>query len=137
MAEESPIKIVGDALFKNKKDWFNISDETKGLALFVFNQRLSRYYPKQAQLLNNKNINKASAMDAWFYHLKDVRYIPTLWSKSDGKKKEKEVISKKDKEFLRIKLDLHEDDLDFLITNHLDEILDELKWYKEQQKNMK
>ena len=134
MAEQSPIKIIGDALFKNKKDWFNISDETKSLALFVFNQRLSKHFPKQAQLLNNKNVNKASAMDAWFYHLKDTRYMPTLWSKSDGKKKEKDIISKKDKAFLREKLDLHEDDLEFLITNDLDEILDELKWLKDQQK---
>ena len=134
MAEESPIKIVGDALFKNKDDWFNISDETKSLALFVFNQRLSKYYPKQAQLLNNKNVNKASAMDAWFYLLLKTRYIPTLWSRSTGKKKEKEIISKKDKEFLKTKLDIHEDDLEYLITNHLDEVLDELKWYKEQQK---
>lgn len=134
MAEESPIKIVGDALFKNKDDWFNISDETKSLALFVFNQRLSKYYPKQAQLLNNKNVNKASAMDAWFYLLLKTRYIPTLWSKSTGKKKEKEIISKKDKEFLKTKLDIHEDDLEYLITNHLDEVLDELKWLKEQKK---
>ena len=134
MAEESPIKIVGDALFKNKDDWFNVSDETKGLALFVFNQRLSKYYPKQAQLLNNKNVNKASAMDAWFYLLLKTRYIPTLWSRSKGLKKEKELISKKEKEFLKTKLDIHEDDLEYLITNHLDEVLDELKWFKEQQK---
>lgn len=134
MAEQNPIKIVGDALFKNKKDWFNISDEIKNLAFFVFNQRLSKHYPKQAQLLNNKNLNKASAMDAWFYHLKDIRYMPTLWSKSDGKKKEKDLISKKDKKILKEKLDLHDDDLEFLISNNLDEILDELKWFKEQQK---
>ena len=134
MTEKSPITIVGDALFKNKDDWFNISDETKSLALFVFNQRLSKYYPKQAQLLNNKNVNKASAMDAWFYLLLKTRYIPTLWSRSKGIKKEKELISKKDKEFLKTKLDIHEDDLEYLITNHLDEVLDELKWYKEQEK---
>jgi hypothetical protein len=132
--DKSPITIVGNALFKNKNDWFDISDEIKGSALFVFNQRLSKYYPKQAQLLNNKNVNKASAMDAWFYFLLKTRYIPTLWNKSKGIKKDKEVISKKDKEFLKNKLDIHEDDLEYLITNHLEEVLDELKWLKEQKK---
>ena len=134
MADESPIKIVGDALFKNKDSWNNISDELKELSFFTFNQRLSKYYPKQAQILNDKNINKASAMDAWFIFLKKVKYIPTLWSKSTKDKKDKEILSKKDKEILKIKLDLHEDDLEYLISNNIEDLIEELKWFKNQEK---
>ena len=46
---------VANAMFRNKKDWINISIEDKDKYFFIFNRYFSKKYPTKSQLLNNKN----------------------------------------------------------------------------------
>ena len=56
---------VANALFRNKKDWKNITIEDKEKFFFIFNRYFSKKYPTNAQFLNNKNVDKSSSLDLW------------------------------------------------------------------------
>ena len=51
---------VANAMFTNKRNWVNISDEDKEKFFFIFNRYFSKKYTKKSQLLNNKNVNKST-----------------------------------------------------------------------------
>ena len=122
---------VANAMFKNKKDWDNITDEDKEKFFFIFNRYFSKMYPEKSQLLNLKNINKVSSMDLWYYYMLNKPYPKWFWSKS---KKEKPIIPDKDFKLLMRKFNLKDLDVEYLIENHFDFIKEELKYFKELEK---
>lgn len=122
---------VANAMFKNKRDWVNITDEDKEKFFFIFNRYFSKMYPEKAQLLNLKNINKVSSMDLWYYYMLNKPYPKWFWSKS---KKEKPIIPDKDFKLLMRKFNLKDLDVEYLIENHFDFIKEELKYFKELEK---
>lgn len=122
---------VANAMFKNKKDWVNITDEDKEKFFFIFNRYFSKMYPEKSQLLNLKNINKVSSMDLWYHFMVKKPYPVWFWSKS---KKEKPIIPDKDFRLLMRKLNLKDLDVEYLIDNHFDFINEELKYFKELEK---
>ncbi len=124
---------VANALFTNKNKWSQITDEDKEKFFFVFNRYFSKKYPEKAQLLNLKNIDKVSAFDLWYNFMLDKPYPKWFWSKSE--KSEKSEISEKDYKLLLNGLKIKDIDLDYLIENHIDFIKEELKYYKDLQKN--
>ena len=65
---------VANALFTNRKDWNNITDEDKEKFFFIFNRYFAKKYPEKAQLLNLKNIDKVSAFNLWFYFMTNKPY---------------------------------------------------------------
>lgn len=120
---------IANAMFRNKKDWVNISIEDKEKYFFIFNRYFSKKYPTKSQLLNNKNIDKSSSLDLWYYFMLDKPYPNWFWSKSG--KSNKSSLDKKDFELLMIKLQLNkEEDLIYLLDKYPNFIEEELKFYK-------
>ena len=120
---------VANALFKDKKNWVNISEEDKNKYFFIFNRYFSKKYTTKSQLLNMKSVEKSTALDLWFYFFKDKSYPQWFWSKSS--KSETGEIDQKDFLLLMDKLNLNKsEDLVYLIENYPDLIKEELKFYK-------
>jgi len=124
---------IANALFTDKNKWKDITDEDKEKFFFIFNRYFSKKYPEKSQLLNLKNVDKVSAFNLWFNYMIDKPYPKWFWSKSE--KLEKSEISEKDYKLLISNLKIKESDLDFLIDNHIDFIKEELKYFKNLQKN--
>lgn len=130
---EDNILSISKAMFQNRGDWKFVSQEMKEKYFFIFNRYFSKKYPKMAQLLNDKNINKSVSLDLWFNFMIDKPYPKWFWSKSQEKKIES--TSKGDFELLMEKLQLNKkEDLEYLIQNFPDIMEEELKFYKKQQK---
>jgi len=124
---------VANAMFRNKKDWKNITDLDKERFFFIFNRYFSKKYTTKSQLLNNKNIDKSSSLDLWYYYMLDKPYPNWFWSKSP--KFDKSELDDKDFKLLFEKMGLNkEDDLIYLIQNYPDIIMEELKFYKTKNK---
>jgi hypothetical protein len=120
---------VANAMFRNKKDWKNITDLDKEKFFFIFNRYFSKLYTTKSQLLNNKNVDKSTSLDLWYYFMLDKPYPNWFWSKSP--KFEKTDIPDSDFKLLFLKLGLNkEEDLVYLLENYPDIIQEELKFYK-------
>lgn len=125
---------VANALFTNKKDWSKITDEDKEKYFFIFNRYFAKKYVKEAQLLNLKNIDKVLAFDTWYYFMLDKPYPKWFWSKSE--KGDKSEINDKDYKLLLQKLNIKSLDLDYLIEHHIEFIKEEIKYYKQIEKQI-
>ena len=125
---------VANAMFR-KADWSKINDFDKERFFFIFNRYFAKKYPERSQLLNLKIIDKVSSLDLWYHFMKDKPYPNWFWSKSD--KVEKSDIPEKDYKLLLMKLKINDIDLDYLINKNPDFIKDELKYYKDLDKNNK
>jgi len=126
------LKLVADAMFTNKVNWKDLPDEEKETSFFVFNRYFAKKYPELSQLLNLKSIDKLAAMDLWYYYFRNKPYPQWLWSKTETK--DKSDISEKDFKLLQEKLKLKDLDLQYLIDNHLVIIKEELKYFKNLEK---
>jgi hypothetical protein len=126
---------VAKAIFTNKNNWKNISDEDKERFFFIFNRYFAKKYPEKSQLLNLKVIDKVSALDLWYHFMLNKPYPNWFWSKSE--KVEKSDISEKEYKLLLLNLKIKDIDLDYLIQHHIDFIKEELKYYKDLEKNNK
>jgi hypothetical protein len=126
------LKLVADAIFTNKVNWSDISDEEKQSCFFIFNRYFSKKYPDKSQLLNLKNIDKVTSMDLWYHFFKGKPYPNWFWSKNESK--QKQDFSESDCKLLLEKLKIKPFDLEYLIKNHLDFVKEELKYYKNLQK---
>jgi hypothetical protein len=126
---------VAKAIFTNKNNWKNISDEDKEKFFFIFNRYFAKKYPEKSQLLNLKVIDKVSALDLWYHFMLNKPYPNWFWSKSE--KAEKSDISEKEYKLLLLNLKIKDIDLDYLIEHHIEFIKEELKYYKDLDKNNK
>jgi hypothetical protein len=80
------IEII-DRIFVNKSAYSEVSDEDKSANFFIINRKFGKEYPEIAHKFNYKNIDKASAIDMWFEHFKNVRVIPKwYWDPKDREK---------------------------------------------------
>lgn len=122
---------ITNTIFRNKSDWKWVTDEQKETYFFIINRMMSKKYPTKSQLFNIKNIDKISCMNLWYQFMLDKPYPKWFWSKS---KKESSKISEKDYKLLLSKLKIKDLDLDYLIEKHPDFIKEELKYYKDLQK---
>jgi hypothetical protein len=124
---------VANAMFKDKHNWKNIIDDDKEKFFFIFNRYFSKKYPVKSQLLNNKTIDKVTALNLWYYFNLDKPYPKWFWSKSS--KSIKSDIDEKDFELLMKKLNLNKpEDLIYLLNNYTEIINEELKFYKTKNK---
>lgn len=131
---EDNILSISKAMFQNRGDWKLVSQEMKEKYFFIFNRYFSKKYPKMAQLLNDKNINKSIGLDLWFNFMIDKPYPKWFWSKSQEKEKI-ESIPKKDFDLLMEKLLLNKkEDLEYLVEKFPEIVEEELQFYKKQQK---
>ena len=120
------IKVV-DYIFLNKDKYSELTDEDKINSFFIINKKFSIYYPKIAQFLNNKFIDKASAIDQWFILFKDQKTIPGWYWKTKSKKEPDKT--KKEKNYKKIseRYELKENEMKFLIKYFKSELDKELK----------
>lgn len=124
---------------KNWKTWESITDEEKEEFFFIINRFMSKKYPKESQLLNEKLINKISAMDTWFIFMQSQPYPKWFWSKSSEFISEeiKPEISEKEMILLSTHLELNVEDVELLIRYYPVLIKDELKYLKDVEKQSK
>lgn len=111
-------------LFSERHKWEYVTDKQKEEFFFIINRHLAKKYLMQAKLLNSKSIDKVSAMNTWFKFLEKEPYPNWFWSKSDIKK-DKTLLTKSEYNTLRMKLKISEENMDFLIDNHIDFIKEE------------
>jgi hypothetical protein len=135
---------VVNCLFVKRSEYKNLSIEDKDKFFFIINRYLAKKFPEIAQNFNIKMIDKSVCLDLWFikkpweeYPNQQFKYAPSFfWKKSSSEKgdKKKEIISEKDIKLLSLKLNLRIIDIKFLITYHIKLIKEELKYYKELEK---
>ena len=118
---------VADCIFVNKNKYSELTDDDKISSFFILNKKFSFKYPKIAQFLNHKSIDKASAMDQWFIHFKSVQGIPGWYWKTKSKKDTEKV--KKDKSYDKVakRYELKEEEIKFLIKQFKKDLDKELK----------
>ena len=147
---------VTNAMFVYRKQWITIPDEAKEQFFFIINRYLSKIYPEQAQLLNDKSIDKIMALDIWYAFMMDKPYPDELWSKAEDilpkkdiayheadypdtnyseteKKSKKILISHKDLLNLQSNLQITTSEMEILVKYHDKEVKDEIKYLKQQQ----
>jgi hypothetical protein len=118
---------VFNAMIK-RGNWEEITEDDKNKNFFIFNRYFSKAYPKQAQLLNLKNIDKVVAMELWYQFMKNEPYPDWFWSKSE--KSDKPILAPKDYKMLLVSLKVKPDDLDYLIEKHYEFVKEELSYLK-------
>jgi hypothetical protein len=123
-------------MFFTKHKWSEVTDDDKEDNFFIINRFLSKIYPKQAQLLNVKTIDKVAALDCWYAFFLNKANPKEMWSKSEtitNGKKEKICFSDKDLVYLQEKFQITGQEMDILIKYHSEELKEELKYLKSQE----
>ena len=129
MIIDDNILAVSNCIFKNKNHWIYVTDEMKKKYAFIFLRYMSKKYPFEAQLLNDKLMDEITIMNLIYAFLSTKTYPKWFWSKSE-KKVEKSCFNQKELVSLQAKLDISDDELEILIAYHSDEVKEELKYYK-------
>jgi hypothetical protein len=123
-------KQIIDCIFFNKEKYWEITDEDKEKNFFIINKKFSRKYPEMSQLFNDKNIDKSIALDNWFFFFKDINYIPKWYWNSKKKKISVSKISGPNILNLRKRLDITENDINFIYKYYKTDLDDYLKRIK-------
>ena len=85
---------LSNIIFKDKEKFKFVSDEEKETNFFMLNRKYAFKYLKQAQFFNNKNIDRASAIDVWYQiFYKTTNGTPAWWWKTKANPKEKSKFS--------------------------------------------
>ena len=135
MEIEDNLLAISNVIFRNRENWKFVTDEQKLKWFFIINRNLSKKFPEKAQLLNLKSIDKITAMNLWYQFMLNQPYPNWFWSKSD--KVERSDIPEKDYKLLLMKLKIKDIDLDYIIEKDPEFIKEELKYYKDLDKNNK
>lgn len=118
-------------IFQNKEKYSEISDKDKIDGFYMINKKFSIKYPGTAKYLNNKNIDKASAIDMWFLKFKGEYQIPYwYWVKSPIKKIKKNKLSGPDRKKIINEFNLSDNEYNFLLEYYKDDVDYELKMIK-------
>jgi hypothetical protein len=124
---------LANIIFKDKDKYKFISDEEKETNFFVLNRKFALKYIKQAQFLNNKNIDKASALDIWYQvFYKTTNGTPQWWWKTNQLKKSKvkSEFNNNDLKIIKEYYNIKDKDIDFLIEYYSDKLKDDIKRIK-------
>lgn len=82
-------------MFADKEAYFELPDSVKETNFYIINKKLSVKYPKVAQFLNDKGLDKATALDYWALFFRNERIAPGCMSRkySPGSVKGKSKLS--------------------------------------------
>jgi hypothetical protein len=130
---ENNILSVSNAMFKNKNDWNEVRKDQKEQFFFIFNRFFSKKFLDLSFLLNDKKMNKEVGTDLWYEYMKTKPYPQWFWSKSSVKS-DHLGISESNLKMLKKHLDIKDDELEFLIKHHNQEIIEELEYLKKLDK---
>mgnify|MGYP000957942093 CR=1 FL=1 len=135
MEIENSLFGVFNAMIKSKKDWIYVTDKQKEEFFFIINRYFSKKFPQKSQLLNNKLIDKVSAMDTWYLFMLDKSYPKWFWSKSTPK--QKLGLKNDEVSYLTNELDLKMEDIEIIMKYYPDIIKEELKYFASVKKSNK
>jgi hypothetical protein len=126
------LRDIGNFIFTQKSEYKKLNDEDKEKFFFIMNRKFARRYPKQSQFLNEKSIDKASALDIWynFFTKHNITSIPDwYWFKLSGIG-EKRILKKEEEEFFLEFYELKKHDLVFLMRYFPTELEEEVEKFR-------
>ena len=126
---------VTNALFKDKSNWNRISDDEKEKNFFIINRFMSKKFPEKSKLLNDKLINKVSAMDTWFIFMLSQPYPTWFWSKSETKKDKK--FTEEEILYISKEFDIELKDIPIILKYYYQSIEDEIVFFRNSKKQNK
>lgn len=129
---------LANIIFKDKNKYEYVSDEEKENNFFILNRKYAIKYLKQAQFFNNKNIDKASAIDVWYQvFYKTTNGTPDWWWKTSQKSKEKikSEFTAADLKFIKEYYQLTDNDIKFLVKYCSDKLKLNIKRLKKFKKD--
>lgn len=124
---------LANIIFKDKDKYNFVSDEEKENCFFVLNRKFAFKYSKQAQFFNNKNINKASAIDLWYQiFYKTTNGTPQWWwkTKQQTKIKPKSEFNNADLKLVKEHYNITDNDVNFLVKFYSDKLKEDIKRLK-------
>jgi hypothetical protein len=136
MKIENNLLAIFNAMVKNKKEWEYVTDEQKIEFFFIINRLFSKKFPDKSKLLNDRLIDKVSALDTWYLFMLDKPYPKWFWSKSEIKK-EKEDISEDEILFLISEFGIKEDDINLINRFYPEVVQEEVQYYRDIKKDSK
>ena len=124
---------LANIIFKDKNKYKFVSDEEKEASFFMLNIKYAIKYLKQAQFFNNKNIDRASAIDIWYQvFYKTTNGTPPWWWKTNQKPKDKQKsdFNNTDIKLIKEYYNINNKDIDFLIKFYSDKLKEDIKRLK-------
>jgi len=128
---------LANIIFKDKDKFKYVSDEEKEASFFKLNRKYAFNYLKQAQFFNNKNVDKASAVDIWYQvFYKTTNGIPQWWwkTKQAPSVKIKSEFSNVDIKLIKDNYDIKDNDIKFLIKYYNEKLKEDIKRLKKFKK---
>lgn len=136
----SNLKNVVNVLVKDRKNYRSLTNKEKEDNFFIINRLLSKKYPIFANKLNLKNIDKSLSLDMWFIYLGgeikkgNIKYDFWNWFWSKGKKEKTNDLSDKDNKYYMDRLNVNQEDLNFLLSFYEEDVKEEIKYFKKLDK---
>ena len=122
---------LANIIFKDKDKYKFVSDEEKETNFFMLNRKYAIKFLKQAQFFNNKNVNKASAMDIWYQvFYKTTNGTPQWWWKTKVEAKPKSEFINADIKLVKSYYDITDSDIKFLIKFQPEKLKEDIKRLK-------
>lgn len=125
---------ISKFIFQDKDEYNKLSDEEKDKFFFIINRKLARMFPYHSQFVNKyKDMDKASALDIWYYFFikKRIRGVPGWYWGTKKKSVVKEHNYKKiEIDFLTKFYDITESDIEYLVKYHPNEVEEEVKKFR-------
>ena len=122
---------LANIIFKDKSKYKFVSDEEKETNFFMLNRKYAIKFLKQSQFFNNKNINRASAMDVWYQiFYKTTNGTPQWWWKTKVDAKPKSEFINTDIKLVKSHYDITDSDIKFLIKFQPEKLKEDIKRLK-------
>lgn len=122
---------LANIIFKDKSKYKFVSDEEKETNFFMLNRKYAIKYLKQAQFFNNKNVNRASAMDIWYQvFYKTTNGTPSWWWSTKVEPKTKSEFVNSDIKLVKSHYSISDSDIKFLIKFYPDKLKEDIKRLK-------
>ena len=131
---ENSLTSITNIMFNKRELWDSVTDEMKKTNFFIINRFLSKKYPEQSFLLNDKNIDEVLGMEIWFAFMYNKPYPKWMWSKSTTQKEKNFCFSENDLLLLQSHLNITLSELQILIQYHLNDVKEELEYFKKTEK---
>lgn len=138
----SNLKDVVNYLIRDRKNYKKLTNKEKEYNFFIINRLMSKKYPLISNKLNIKSIDKSLGLDMWFFHIGqeikkgniDYSFFKWFWSKSIISTSRENKLNIKDNNYLLKRINLSQDDLNFLLKFYPDDVIEEMKYLKKLDK---
>jgi hypothetical protein len=127
---------LANIIFKDKDKYKFVTDEEKEASFFMLNRKYAFKYLKQAQFLNDKSTDRASAIDLWYQiFYKTSNGTPAWWWKAKADAKPKSEFTNADFKLVKEFYGLSSSDMNFLVKYSKDKLKLDIKRIKKFKKD--